>query len=92
MALMQIKEIGQSRAIELVEVLKGMKIERVEDQELEKIVAGIIEKNRQLVEEKGERAIGALMGDAMKQLKGKADGKTISRILKEEIAKRAKKQ
>ena len=51
----------------------------------------IIEKNKALVEAKGERAIGALMGDAMKELKGKADGSTISRLLKEELAKKAKK-
>lgn len=85
-----LREWSKNPGLEAGEILKGMKIERIADQELGKIVAEIIEKNKQLVEEKGERAIGALMGEAMKQLKGKADGKTISRILKEEIAKKAK--
>jgi len=70
------------------EVLKGMKIERIDDLGLRKVVEGAIEKNKALVEAKGERAIGALMGDVMKELKGKADGKEISKILKEELGKR----
>ncbi len=73
------------------DVLKGMGIERVSDERLRKTIVDIIEKNRSLVEAKGERALAALMGDTMRELKGKADGSTISRILREELAKKAKK-
>ena len=72
------------------EILKTMKVERIGEGELEKVVAAIVDKNKKLVEEQGMRAIGALMGDAMKQLKGKANGEEISRVLREEIAKKAK--
>jgi len=68
-------------------ILAGMKIERVEESEVQKVIAQIVEKNISLVKQKGENAMGALMGEAMRDLKGKADGATISRILKEEIAK-----
>jgi len=73
------------------QVLKGMKFEKAKEGEVKKVILEIIEKNKALVEAKGERAIGALMGDAMRSLKGKADGSEISRVLKEEIAKKAKK-
>ena len=46
------------------------------------------EKNRALAAEKGERALGALMGDAMRELKGGASGEEISRILREELSKK----
>ena len=74
-----------------VEILKGMNVERADESELQKVIARIIEKNKSLVEAKGMGAMGALMGDVMKELKGKADGSTINRLLKEEIGKRTKK-
>ncbi|MCX6798706.1 MAG: Glu-tRNA(Gln) amidotransferase subunit GatE [Candidatus Diapherotrites archaeon] len=76
---------------ELKEILKGLQVERVGDAEVRKVIAAIVEKNRALVAEKGERAAGALMGDAMRELKGKADGGAISAILKEELEKAAGK-
>ena len=38
-----------------------------------------------LVGERGENSIGPLMGQVMKRLGGAADGKVVSRILKEKI-------
>ena len=55
--------------------------------EAEAIVKAIVEKNKILVEKMGERAVGPLMGDAMKQLKGKVSGTEISNLLKKEIQK-----
>ncbi|MCH7902731.1 Glu-tRNA(Gln) amidotransferase subunit GatE [archaeon] len=56
-------------------------------EEIEKIIREIIQKNEKLVKEQGMRAIGPLMGDAMKQLKGKASGNEISSLLSKEIKK-----
>ena len=86
-----LREWSKSPESKAEEILKGMKVERADESQLQKVIAGIIEKNKGIVEAKGERAIGALMGDAMRQLKGKADGSSISRMLKEELAKKAKK-
>ena len=80
---------SQGKSIE--EILKELNVERVGSGEVEKLIAELVRKNSNLVEEKGEHAAGALMGDAMRLLKGKADGSTVSRILKEELAKAAKK-
>jgi len=55
------------------------------DADARKIIAEIVSKNRDVVRQKGQYAQGALMGDVMKSLRGKADGAAISRILKEEI-------
>lgn len=51
-------------------------------------IAGILDREEGLIAEKGERALSALMGEAMKALRGKADGQLVSRVLKEELAKR----
>ncbi len=57
------------------------------EKEIAKTVKGVVHKNRALIEARGEGAVRALMGDAMKALKGKADGKTLSWLLRKEIEK-----
>ena len=43
------------------------------------------------VKEKGDAAMSGLMGLVMQKLRGKADGKLINRILKEQIQEELKK-
>ena len=48
----------------------------------------IVDKNEKMVEERQMGAMGPLMGMSMKQLKGKADGSLVNKIVREEIQKR----
>ncbi len=57
------------------------------EEEIRGIARRVIETNKKIVSEKKLGAMSALMGDLMKELRGKASGKQISRILKEEISK-----
>jgi len=59
-----------------------IKVEIITDDVLRNIVKEVIKKNPKLA--LGKR-IGPLMGDIMKQVRGKVDGQTIMKILKEEI-------
>jgi glutamyl-tRNA(Gln) amidotransferase subunit E len=52
---------------------------------VEDLVVGIVAEKEAFVRERGEAALGPLMGLAMKELRGKADGALISAILKREI-------
>lgn len=71
----------------LTELLEKISGGSAEKGEVEKIIKDIIQKNEKLVKEQGMRAVGPLMGDAMKQLKGKASGNEISALLSKEIKK-----
>ncbi len=51
----------------------------------EKTIKKIVEENREIIEEKGDRAVSALMGECMKALRGKVDGKIVNEILLREI-------
>ncbi len=90
-----IKEIQTKLLIEkskqpnlsIEEVLKKIGVSGAEKGEVEKVVKKIVEANQALVKAKGLGAMGALMGDVMKQLKGKASGKEISNALKKELTK-----
>jgi glutamyl-tRNA(Gln) amidotransferase subunit E len=55
--------------------------------EIETIVRKIISERKTFVQQRGMDAVGPLMGVVMKELRGKADGKTISEVLKKEIEK-----
>jgi len=60
-------------------------IERIKKEEVEALLQGILEENIDIVREKGTDSLGPLMGMAMERLRGKADGKMISEILKEKL-------
>ncbi|GAG00732.1 unnamed protein product, partial [marine sediment metagenome] len=53
--------------------------------EVEKIIKKLVTDRKAFILKQGERSIGALMGDAMKELRGKADGKTVNELLRKEI-------
>jgi glutamyl-tRNA(Gln) amidotransferase subunit E len=56
-------------------------------EEVRGIVAATIADNSSLVAERGEGASGAIMGKAMKRLRGRADGRLVSETVREEIVK-----
>ncbi|MDZ4171857.1 MAG: Glu-tRNA(Gln) amidotransferase subunit GatE [Methanobacteriaceae archaeon] len=51
------------------------------------IIEQIVSNNESMVKERGMGSMGPLMGMAMKQLKGKADGKLVNTLLRENILK-----
>ena len=45
-------------------------------------------RDRKMIEEQGLRAIGPLMGIAMKTMRGKIDGQKINQLLEEKIKRK----
>jgi len=54
-------------------------------EELESLVKTIVEQNQELIKERGMKTFAAIMGDVMKEVRGKIDGKTVSAVVKKEI-------
>ncbi len=65
--------------------VEKLKLETVSVEKVRIFIKGILERNLNIIKERGEKSIGPLMGEIMKELRGKIDGKTVSRILREEI-------
>jgi glutamyl-tRNA(Gln) amidotransferase subunit E len=61
----------------------------VGEDEVREAVAEVVERNADQVEAEGMAAFSGLMGECMGALRGKADGDTVSNVLREEIQKRA---
>lgn len=57
------------------------------EDEVCEIIVNIVAKNEKMVKERQMGAMGPLMGMSMKELKGKADGSLVNKIVKEEIQK-----
>ncbi|MFB6174108.1 MAG: Glu-tRNA(Gln) amidotransferase subunit GatE, partial [Halobacteriales archaeon] len=58
-------------------------------EEVREAVVRVVERNAEQVEEEGMGAFSGLMGECMGELRGKADGDTVSSVLREEIQERA---
>ncbi|MDS0258271.1 Glu-tRNA(Gln) amidotransferase subunit GatE [Haloarcula sp. S1CR25-12] len=82
-ALAESPELTAAQAVER-EGLGG-----VDDAEVREAVADVVERNADQVESEGMGAFSGLMGECMGALRGKADGDTVSNVLREEIQKRA---
>ncbi|MBX0321510.1 Glu-tRNA(Gln) amidotransferase subunit GatE [Halomicroarcula sp. F13] len=61
----------------------------VDEDEVRSAVADVVDRHEEQVAEEGMGAFSALMGECMGALRGKADGDTVSDVLREEIQKRA---
>jgi glutamyl-tRNA(Gln) amidotransferase subunit E len=67
------------------EALSASGLSKVSTSNLETIIKTIVEERIEFVKDRGEAAVGGLMGVAMKELRGRTDGKTIKELLLVEI-------
>ena len=65
-------------------------LKKLNREEVKEIVNELIQSNEDIIKERGMAAMGSLMGMAMKQLKGKADGKLVNHLIKEKLIKLTK--
>ena len=77
---------GKAKTTE--EAMKNTAIESVNESALEKIIEEVVEKNQDIIKNQKERAVGPLMGIAMKELRGKASGEMINNLLIKKIKKK----
>ncbi|MBD3212518.1 MAG: Glu-tRNA(Gln) amidotransferase subunit GatE [Candidatus Lokiarchaeota archaeon] len=100
--LLALKEIGKEAiedlmaaktdnpSLSILEIKEKLNIEKVSEDELTEIVERIISKNKKLIKDQKMRAMGPLMGDAMKKLRGKIDGAIVSKKLQTALQKKIK--
>jgi glutamyl-tRNA(Gln) amidotransferase subunit E len=67
------------------EAISTLGLTAVSEDELEDIVDKVIADHREVIRERGEAALGILMGIVMKSLRGKVDAAKISRLLEKKL-------
>ncbi len=71
-----------------LDAMKNASIKAVKESDVEEIVKKIVENNQEIVKNQKERAVGPLMGIAMKELRGKASGELVNNLLLKNIKKK----
>ncbi|MFH1424066.1 MAG: Glu-tRNA(Gln) amidotransferase subunit GatE [archaeon] len=69
----------------LSNLVSDLGVEGIGVKDLESIIKKVVDSNKKLIEEKGERALQPLMGMVMKEARGKADGKKVMELLKKAL-------
>ena len=72
---------------DISEIAEKSNLVMMSEDDVAKIIADIVAQNEGMVKERQMGAMGPLMGMCMKQLKGKADGGLVNKIVREEIQK-----
>ncbi len=81
-----LKEIADEKSVD--EAVKSAGLEAVDEEDIRQVIIEVIEDRLDFVKEREMGAVGPLMGVVMEDLKGKADGEKVSKILREEIQKK----
>jgi glutamyl-tRNA(Gln) amidotransferase subunit E len=67
------------------QAVQNLGLSLISQHEIEVIIDTIIKENQALVDKSGEAAFGALMGQVMKKIRGKADAETVVNALKKKL-------
>jgi glutamyl-tRNA(Gln) amidotransferase subunit E len=76
---------GNNPSTSIQEALSKTGLGKIETEDIKKIIRSIVEDRLDFVRERGQAAVGGLMGVAMKELRGKADGKLVKELLTSEV-------
>jgi len=76
---------GDSKTVE--EAIKTLRLGALDESELYEIVESVVRENKGLIVTRGDvQAFSPLMGEVMAKVRGRADGKLVSKLLRERIA------
>ena len=82
------ESIMSGKSQSTLDAMKNSSIEAVKESDVEEIIKKIVENNQEIIKNQKERAVGPLMGIAMKELRGKASGELVNNLLLKNIKKK----
>ena len=86
-AVPSILELAGRKGVSIDEAIGALGLGALDEAEVRALIATLVAKEAQLIREKGDAAFSQLMGEAMKELRGKADGALVARILRERLGR-----
>jgi glutamyl-tRNA(Gln) amidotransferase subunit E len=81
---------AQEPTLEIDAILEKLGLTGLRVEELGTIIKAIVEQNQEIIKERGMQAFAPIMGDVMKEVRGKIDGKTVSDAVRTEIQTKLK--
>ncbi len=77
--------LSQHEGSTVEDASKGIGLKMLSNEELDRIISTIIERNKGLIDQRGPNAFGALVGIVMKEVRGKANAALVSEVLKKKL-------
>jgi len=84
-AVPQVLRVLSQKPLSVGEALEELGLKSMEEGELREIVREVLERKRDFIEQKGEKAQKPLMGEIMKEVRGRASGREVNMVLGEEL-------
>jgi glutamyl-tRNA(Gln) amidotransferase subunit E len=78
--------VGRGEAAGVQEAISKLGLKPLDRDELEQLISDVLTRNRELVKAKGREAFSPLMGELMKRVRGRADGKLVGELLLKRLA------
>ncbi|MGC8555654.1 MAG: Glu-tRNA(Gln) amidotransferase subunit GatE [Conexivisphaera sp.] len=87
-----LRALASGRAPDVESALAALGLSSLSEEELSALIDEVLERNAQLVEERGERALGPLMGEVMSRARGRADGAKVNSLLRRRLQERLRQE
>ena len=84
-AVPDVLKLAWEKGVTAAQAADALGLGAVDEGRLGALLDGLVSRHRALIAEKGEGAFSPLMGEAMKEVRGRADGSLVARLLKEKI-------
>ena len=79
-----LERVGRSGS-SVPEAIGSLGLGKMDESQVAGLIDALLERESRLLRDKGAQAFSQLMGEAMRDLRGKADGATVARILRERV-------
>ena len=86
-AVPSILEVVGRKGISVRAAIGTLNLGALDERDVAAFIDALVARESQLIRERGGSAFSQLMGEAMKELRGRADGAVIARILKERLGR-----
>ena len=77
--------LSKHKKAKVIKAVEALSLGMLPRSELEKIIDNLIEENRSLLVERGEKAFGVLMGLVMKKVRGRAKAEFVGEMVKKKL-------
>ena len=86
-AVPDVLKTAWEKGMSVTKAADALGLEAIGEDRLGAILDALVSRQGALIREKGEAAFSPLMGDAMREVRGRADGALVARLLREKIAR-----
>ncbi|MDA4121314.1 MAG: Glu-tRNA(Gln) amidotransferase subunit GatE [Thaumarchaeota archaeon] len=84
-AIPDILRVVGEKGMAVLQTIDALGLKAADEIEVMKVVDSVVSRGYKLIEARGEAAFSELMGEAMKQLRGRADGALVGKIMRERL-------